>query len=162
MSAVANQPELITREGYARLTVELEQLETIRRREVADALREARADGGEVGEGQAVAEALAESAALEHRIEELTAVLAVCQIAEPPTPGVVGVGQHVMLRLATAATAMRYPLVGAFETDPGAGRISIESPVGHAIVGKCAGDRVEVETPSGDRTIEILEVGDAA
>ena len=162
MSAVANQPELITREGYERLTAELEQLKTIRRQQVAGALREARADGGDPGENPAIAEALDASVALERRIEELTAVLAICQIAEPPEPGVVGVGQHVVLRFAPGATPTSYQLVGALEIDPSAGRISVESPVGLAVMGRQAGDRVEVETPRGDRTIEILDVGNAA
>jgi transcription elongation factor GreA len=162
MSAVANQPEVITREGYERLTTELEQLRTVRRQEVADALRETRADGGELGENPAIAEALDASAALERRIEELTAVLAACQIAEPPEPGVVDVGQHVALRLSPGSTAKSFQLVGALETDPGAGRISVESPVGRAIMGKRAGDRVEVETPRGNRTIEIVDVGNVA
>jgi transcription elongation factor GreA len=162
MSAVADQPEPITRKGFERLTADLEQLETIRRQDVAGALREARADGGELGESPAIAEALDDSVAFERRIEELTAVLAVCQIAEPPVPGVVGVGQHVVLRLAPDATPMSYQLVGALEIDPSGGRISVESPVGRAIMGSQAGDRVEVETPRGNRTIEILKVGYSA
>jgi transcription elongation factor GreA len=161
MSAV-NQPDVITRKGYERLTAELGQLKTIRRQEVSDALREARADGGELAENPAIAEALDASAALEHRIEELTAVLAACQIAEPPEPGVVDVGQHVVLRLSPGATAKSFQLVSAVEADPGAGRISVESPVGRAIMGKRSGDRVEAETPRGIRIIGILDVGNVA
>jgi transcription elongation factor GreA len=162
MSTVINQPELITREGYERLTAELEQLRTVGRQEVADALREARADGGELGGNSAIAEALDAASILERRIDELTALLAVCQIAEPPTPGVVGVGQRVVLRLSPGARPTLYQLVGALEADPGAGRISGDSPVGRAVMGRQAGDRVDVETPGGDRTVEILEVGGLA
>jgi transcription elongation factor GreA len=158
MSAVTNQAELITREGFERLTAALEHLKTGRRQEVADALREARADGGDLGENPAVAEALDAAATLERRIEELTAVLAACQIAEPPEPGVVGVGQHMVLRLSPDAAPTTYQLVGALETDPGAGRISTDSPVGRAVMGRQAGDRVKVEAPGGDRTIQIVDV----
>jgi transcription elongation factor GreA len=162
MSTVMNQPELITRQGYERLTAELEQLKTIGRQEVADALREARADGGELGENSAIAEALDAAATLERRIDELTAVLAACQIADPPTPGVVGLGQRVVLRLSPGARPTIYQVVGALEADPSAGRISGDSPVGRAVMGRQAGERVEVETPGGDRTVEILDVGDLA
>jgi transcription elongation factor GreA len=162
MSTATNQPELVTREGYERLTAELEQLKTIRRQKVADGFREIWADGRELGENPVVADALDASASLERRIDELTALLAVCQIAEPPMPGVIDVGQRVVLRLKAGATPTTYQLVGALETDPSAGRISIDSPVGRAVRGRQAGDRVPVETPGGDRTIEILGVGDPA
>ena len=159
MSSVTNQRELITREGYERLTAELEHLKAIGRQEIAEALRDARADGGELGENAAIGDALDAAVALERRIDELTALLGICQIAEPPTPGVVGVGQRVVLRLSPGARPTTYQLVGALEADPGAGRISSDSPVGRAVMGRQAGDRVEVETPGGDRTVEVLAVG---
>ena len=160
MTAITIQPEIITREGHARLTAELEALRTIRRRELADALRDARADGGDPAENPAVAESLGAAAALERRIEDLTAMLAATQIAEPPRPGVIDLGQHALLRLATGAAPRTYQLVGPLEADLSAGRISIDSPVGTAIAGRQAGDRVTVETPGGERTVEILDVGD--
>jgi transcription elongation factor GreA len=159
MSIAIAGPDVITPEGYQRLTAELEQLKTLSRREVADALRRAREDGSQPGENTAVADALDDAATLERRIEELSAVLARSQIAAPPPAGVIGIGQRVRVRLAPDATPMSCQLVGAPEFDPAAGRISVESPVGQALVGRRIGDRVEVETPGGSRTIEILDVG---
>jgi transcription elongation factor GreA len=159
MSIAIAGPNVITHEGYQRLTAQLGQLKTVSRREVADALRRAREDGGHPGENTAVADALDDAAALERRIEELSVVLARSQIAAPPPAGVIGIGQRVSVRFAPGATPMSCQLVGAAEFDPAAGRISVESPVGQALVGRRVGDRVEVETPGGDRTIEILDVG---
>jgi transcription elongation factor GreA len=162
MSVVTNGLDVITREGYERLTAELEQLESVARHEVAEALRHAREDGGKPEENTAVSEALDAAAAIERRIQELGAVLARSQIAGPMPAGVAGIGQHVRVRLAPGVRPMTCQLVGAPECDPGAGRISVESPVGQALVGRRAGDRVEVETPGGERTIEILDVGEDA
>jgi transcription elongation factor GreA len=160
MTAISNQPELITREGHARLTAELEALTTVRRQELADALRDARADGGDPAENPAVAEALSAAAALERRIDDLTSLLAGTRIAEPPRPGVVDLGQSVVLRFSPTAAPKSYQLVGPLEADLSAGRISNDSPVGSAIAGRQAGDRVSVDTPGGSRTVEIVSVGD--
>jgi transcription elongation factor GreA len=159
MSTVARQPEPITREGYERLRVELETLVKIKRREVAEDLRDARGDGGEPGENVAVAVALDDQATLERRIDELEAALAFVQIADPPADGVAGIGQRVRIRLGAAREAIDYDLVGAIEADPAGRRISIESPIGQALVGRRAGETVEVETPGGLRAVEIVAVG---
>ena len=159
MSIAIAGPDVITPEGHRRLTAELEQLTTVSRREVAEVLRHAREDGSHPEANTAVADALDDVAALERRIEELSAVLAQSQIAAPPPAGVVGIGQHVTVRVAPGATPINCRLVGAVEFDPAAGQISVESPVGQALLGLRVGDRVEVQTPGGERTIEVLEVG---
>jgi transcription elongation factor GreA len=159
MSTAAHQPEQITREGYERLRAELEQLVTIKRRQLADDLREARDDGTEPGENRPVAEALDDHAALERRIDELEAALAFARIAEPPEEGVAGIGQRVSIRLAQGRAPIDYHLVGAIEADPAARRISVESPIGRALVGRRTGESVEVETPGGMRVVEIVAVG---
>ena len=162
MATVAHQPEPITREGYERLRAELEQLTTVKRREIADWLREAREDGAEPGENPDVGAALEEQVTLERRIDELEAMLAFARIAEPPEPGVAGIGRHVRLRVDDGPESIEYELVGAMEADPATRRISIDSPVGRAVVGGRAGDVVVVETPGGLRSVEILAVGDEA
>lgn len=141
MATVVPQPELITPEGHTRLSIELERLEAMRRREVADWL----------GEG----------AAVERRIDELRAMLAVARIADPPEPGVAGIGRRVRLRFASKAAPVAYDLVGAMEADPAVRRVSIGSPVGEALVGRRAGDVVDVETPGGIRTVEVVAVEEA-
>jgi transcription elongation factor GreA len=160
MSTVARQPEPITRKGYERLRAELDHLVTIRRRQTADDLREAREDGAEPGENVGVAAVRDDQAALERRIDELEAALSFVRIVDPPTDGVAGIGHRVRLRLAADEAPMEYELVGPLEADPGQRRISIDSPVGRAVVGHRAGDVVEVETPRGTRTIEIVALGE--
>lgn len=158
MSTVAHQPEEITREGYERLRAELDQLVTIKRRQIADDLREARDDGTEPGENRPVAEALDDHAALERRIDELEAALAFARIADPPEDGVAGIGQLVSIRLAQGKPPTTYHLVGAVEADPAARRISVASPIGQALLARRAGESVEVETPGGTRVVEIVAV----
>ena len=160
MSTAAHQAEPITREGYERLRAELEELVTIKRRQIADDLREAREDGTEPGENRPVAEALDDHAALERRIDEHESALAVARIGDPPADGVAGIGQPVSIRLAPGAAPVHYHLVGPIEADPATRRISIESPIGQALIGHSAGDTVEVETPGGVRVVEIVSVGD--
>ena len=160
MPTVVHQPVPITREGLDRLQAELEHLVTVKRREVAAWLRGAREDGGEPGENLDVAAALDEQAALERRIDELEATLALARVAEPPPTGVAGIGRRVEICLEPGGTVIGYHLVGAVEADPAAGRISIDSPVGRAVAGHRPGDVVQVQTPGGARSIEIVAVGD--
>jgi transcription elongation factor GreA len=159
MSTVARRPEPITREGYERLHAELEMLVTIKRRQIADDLREAREDGREPGENLAVAVALDDHAALERRIDELAAALSAVEIAEPPADGVAGIGQRVTIRVGDRGRPVVYRLVGAIEADPGTRRLSVDSPIGRALVGRRAGETVRVETPGGLRTVEVVAVG---
>jgi transcription elongation factor GreA len=159
MSTVARRPEPITRAGYERLKAELDHLVNVRRRQLAEDLREAREDGGEPGENTAVSAALDVQAAVERRIDELEALLADVEIVEPPEDGVAGIGQRVTLRMAPGAAPVEYELVGPMEADPAERRISIASPVGRSLVGHRAGDKVEVEVPAGRRTVEIVAVG---
>jgi transcription elongation factor GreA len=157
MSTVVRRSAPMTRQGYERLQAELERLVTHERREMAAWLREAKNGGGEPGENPEVAAALAQQAELERRISDLQATLALASIAEP-VDGVAGVGQVVRLRVAGSAVPFEYHLVSPAESDPRHGRISVESPVGEALVGRRAGDVVEVTTPGGARTMEIVAV----
>jgi transcription elongation factor GreA len=160
MSTVVRRPCLITREGHLRLQDELNRLVSTERRALAEALREAREDGAEP-ENSSVAVALDQLGALECRIGELEAMLSVARIADPPPDGVAGIGRRVQIRMAGGAEPRDYHLVGALECDPERSRISVESPVGEALVGRRAGEVVEVDTPGGLRTVEIVAVGEA-
>lgn len=161
MSTVARQPEPITREGFERLRAELEHLTTVRRRATAEDLREAREDATDT-ESVGVSAVLDEQAALERRIDELECALASVRVIEPPADGVAGLGQRVEVRLAPGAPPVAYELVGPLEADTTRRRISIASPVGEALVGRRAGDAVDVVTPLGTKTIEIVAVGATA
>jgi transcription elongation factor GreA len=74
---------------------------------------------------------------------------------------VAGIGRRVTIRLADVDQPLEYDLVGAAEFDAARGRISVDSPIGAALVGTRAGDAVEVETPRGERTVHVLAVGHA-
>lgn len=158
MSTVARPAELITREGHERLTAELEDLIRHRLPAAADALRAARADGGEPGENVGISQAIEEHTAIERRIDELRALLAAVRIADPPADGTAGIGTRVRIKLAPRASPREYLLVGPLEADAARGELSIASPIGEALVGRRAGDVVTVQTPGGTRRVELLEV----
>jgi transcription elongation factor GreA len=161
VSIAAGQPGSITREGYERLQSELEELVKVRRPEIARWLRDAREDGGEAGENLDLAEALDEQALLERRIAELQGRLALARIVECAADGTADIGAHVRLRTPGGQTAL-YQLVGALESDPGRRLLSIDSPVGQALLGRTEGDVVEVEAPGGRRRFEIVAIAYSA
>ncbi|MDO8188639.1 GreA/GreB family elongation factor [Conexibacter sp. JD483] len=132
MSSVAATPELITRKGHERLSAELARLRGTRPH----------------GDGDA----------LDRRIAELEVTLAHVQIAPPPQLGVAGIGQPIRIRIGGGGSR-DCRLVGAAEADPAIGDISVVSPIGGALVGRRAGDVVEVLTPGGVRAVELISVG---
>lgn len=161
MSIAADQAGSITREGYERLQAELDELINVRRPEIARWLREARADGGEPGENLDLTEALDEQARLERRIAELQRRLALARIVESAADGTAGIGAHVRLRTPSGDTVV-YQLVGALEADPGRRVLSIDSPVGQALLGRREGEVVDVEAPGGRRRFEIIAIASSA
>lgn len=161
MSITTGQFGSITRQGYDRLQAELAELVTVDRAEIARWLREAREDGGEPGENLDLGEALEEQALLERRIAELRGRLAIARIVEYAADGTAGVGSHVHLRNPSGHTVL-YQLVGALEGDPGKRLLSIDSPVGQALLGRVEGDVVDVEAPGGRRRYEIVAIASSA
>jgi transcription elongation factor GreA len=151
-----DEPVLLTAEGYERLAAELEQLRGAGRAELLERVREARS-GGDVADEVAIYDALNEQVQLERRITELEELLAAAQIAQPSTDGKAGIGNRVRLR-DSSGEEFEVALVSAVEADPAEGRISIESPVGRALLGKEAGAVVTVVAPRGTLTYEVLEV----
>jgi transcription elongation factor GreA len=158
MAISIHQPAPITREGLERLHAELDELRTVKRRELAEWVREARADGGEPGENADVAAALEAQAALERRIDELRATLALVHVAEAPVDGVAGIGRRVRVEISGRTAPVEFDLVGAAESDPSRGLISVASPMGLALAGHRAGDVVDVEAPGGSRAVRIVAV----
>jgi transcription elongation factor GreA len=151
----------ITREGYERLQVELDELVTVRRAELASRLRDAREGGGGPDANSDHAGVLEEHALLERRIGALRQTLALAQVIDPDADGTARIGAYVRLRMPGGA-AIRVQLVGPAEADPRAGRISIGSPVGQAILGRRHGDVFEVEAPGGRQRIEVLAINSPA
>ncbi len=159
MSVAADQLRSITREGHARLSAQLAELVTVRRPEVVRWLRDARG-GGAADDNPDHAEALETYALLERRIAALRHTLARAEIVDAASQDTAGIGTSVQLRMPDGRTT-RYQLVGAAEAEPQSHRISIDSPVGRAILGRRPGDIVAVHAPRGTHQIEILAIGPA-
>lgn len=148
----------MTQEGYDRLRSELLKLTTTTRRELAERLRQARGDGANPVENGDFVDALDESGVLERPIGELKARLAAARVAVPPAgDGVAAIGTRVGVRTRDG-DVLHYELVGAGEADPARRQISISSPVGDAIAGRRAGDRIDVETPRSRVRFDLVSV----
>jgi transcription elongation factor GreA len=153
---------LITSAGLARLNDELERLKTEGRREIAERIRIAVSTDADVNANTDYLAAREEQAQLEYKIARLEQRLAAARIAEPDAGnGLVDVGERVRVRDLDTGRRHVYELVGALEADPAAGRISVESPFGRAVVGRRRGDVAVVEAPKGPIRLRILGI-DAA
>ncbi len=157
MSAAPVEVLLVTAEGYGRLSSELDALRTDGRRAMIERLREARADG-HLDDNPALFDVLEEQAKLERRITTLEARLAAARIAEPSGDGRVAIGSSVRLRDLETGEVLEYELVGAIEANVGRGRVSIDAPVGRALLGAAAGDRVTAACPRGELRFQVLSV----
>ena len=80
------------------------------------------------------------------------------RIAEPTVDGIAGIGSHVRLRDLETAELVEYMLVGAIEANPGEGRVSVDAPVGRALIAATPGDVVNVASPGGELRFEVLAV----
>lgn len=146
---------VVTREGYNKLEQELENLRTVKRKEVADKIKVARGYGdlSENAEYDAAKEEQAKNVA---RIAEIQAILANAKDAESGEYGLtVSIGCTVAL-VDGDGVATEVTLVGTTETNSLEHKISNESPVGHAIIGHGEGDSVEVVTPSGKTRVYTI------
>jgi transcription elongation factor GreA len=148
---------LVTAEGYERLYSELESLRSDGRRAMSERLREARADG-HLDDNPALFDVLEEQAQLERRIATLEARLATARIAEPNGDGTAGIGSSVRLQDLETKELVECEVVGAIEGNAGHGRVSVEAPVGRALLGAAAGDIVTVACPRGELRFEVLSV----
>lgn len=153
----------ITREGYSRLRSELQRLEQVERPEVIKAIAEARGHG-DISENAEFEVAKERQALIEGKINDLHSKLSQCEVVETPVGPVERVifGCTVELENQHTGEAVQYRLVGPYEADLAHGTISVISPMGRALIGKEAGDEVQVDTPGGIRSFEIIEVQHAA
>ena len=150
---------ILTPEGFKKLTREIEFLSTEKRREVADRIRVAR-EFGDIAENAEYDDAKNEQALLEHRIATLEERLRNARVIEKKdiAKDVVSVGSKVRLRDLDAKQTVEYRIVGSAEADPAENKLSNESPVGKAILGKKKGETVEVSAPRGSMKFKILEI----
>jgi transcription elongation factor GreA len=148
-----------TLEGLARLGEELERLTTVERRAIAERLKHAAATEANRTENGDYVDAREQQALLERRIALLEQKLRAARLVEPQLGnGRVDVGERVHVRDLVSGDRLELELVGALEADPDAGRISVISPLGKAIVGLRRGQIVDVDTPLGRRRFKVLAV----
>lgn len=161
MGATAAVDDLtITAEGHELLRSELDTLRTEGRREMSERLREARADAP-FDDNPALFDAFQQQAQLEQRIAVLEDHLSAARIAEPNGNGHASIGSLLRLREVDTDELLEYTLVGAIEANPSQGRVSVDAPVGRALVAATAGDLVTVASPAGKLRFEVISVTDA-
>jgi transcription elongation factor GreA len=150
---------ILTPEGYERLKHEIEELSTTKRREVAERIRVAR-EFGDIAENAEYDDAKNEQMLLEHRIATLEERLRDARVISKKdiAKDVVSVGSKVKLRDVAAKQTIEYRIVGSAEANPAENKLSNESPVGKAIIGKKKGETVEVTAPRGTLKFKILEI----
>jgi transcription elongation factor GreA len=149
---------ILTPEGLANLKAELDELTTRRRREVAQRIREAR-EFGDISENAEYDDAKNEQAMLEARIAGLEDKLRSATVIDSTDIGtdVVGVGSVVHVK-DEAGKSTKYTIVGSAEASPAEMRLSNESPVGKALLGRKRGEQVSISTPKGQRKLKITKI----
>ena len=150
---------LLTAEGLRKLEVELEELKTVRRREVAERIKVAR-EFGDLSENSEYEAAKNEQAWVEGRVLALENQLRNARIVRESEmdPEHVNIGTTVKLKDVSNGEIVEYVIVGASEADPANSRISYQCPVGQAVLGKVSGATVDVRLPAGTVRYQILSL----
>ena len=150
--------------GLKAMQDELEYLKTVRRKELAEEIKEARSHG-DLSENSEYDEAKNTQGLVENRITELEQMIKNAVVIDESELSVdsVSVGTHVVIRMTGEDETEEYDIVGRTEADPLNGKISDESPVGHALLNKAVGAKTEVLLPTG-HTVEytVLRISHAA
>lgn len=147
----------LTSEGFIKLEEELNELKTVKRPEIVIAIKEARALG-DLSENAEYSSARETQAKMEARIKEIEYTLEHATIIENSNDGKIRVGSVVTIKYIEDDEDEEYSIVGTNETDPFENKISNESPIAAAIMGKKEGDIVAVESPNGSFDVKILKV----
>lgn len=143
--------------GYRQLVDELEQLEKTKLPEAIERLSKAR-DFGDLSENAEYHSAKEALSSMEGRVEELKDILARVVVVDVQKAGLEEVGLGSVVHIEVNGNIHEFTIVGEWEADPAAKKISHESPLGKALMGKKVGDSVDVEAPSGTITYSIKEV----
>ena len=148
--------KFITEEGLKKITEELENRRTTIRQSIANAIKEAK-EQGDLSENAEYSEAKSQQAENESRIAELEFMLKESTVVKyDKSSGGAQMGSKVKVKM--DGSEMEFQIVGSNEADPAEMKISNESPMGKAFMGRSKGDKVEVDTPSGKTKYEILDV----
>ena len=150
---------ILTAEGYEKLKEEIDHLRGEKRREVAERIRVAR-EFGDIAENAEYDDAKNEQAMLEHRIAQLEERLLSARVISKKeiSKDAVSIGSKVRLRDMQVNKTFEYHIVGSAEANPAENKLSNESPVGKAIMGRKKGEVVEVAAPRGALKFKIMEI----
>lgn len=150
---------LITKTGYEKLKKELDELKGPERKRIADNIRETKAHG-DLKENAGYHEAKLNQKRLESRIADLEKVLEKAKIVDRPqvSENTAHLGSKVRLMDHAFEEEIEVMLVGSYEADPAQDHISITSPLGESLIGKCINDEFEVEAPGAKHRYTVLEV----
>ncbi|NLW46728.1 MAG: transcription elongation factor GreA [Firmicutes bacterium] len=157
---MSNEKEVIlTVDGLNKLEKKLEVLKTVRRREVAERIRQA-LELGDISENSEYEDAKNEQGFIEGQILEIEKMLRNAKVIDEQdvNSDIVGVGSKVTLIDVNNKTEVEYKIVGSAEADPAQAKISNESPVGRSLIGKKVGDKVNVEVPIGTIQYKIKAI----
>lgn len=149
----------MTTQGHIALEAELKDFKSVRRPAIIEAIAEARAHG-DLSENAEYHAAKEQQSFIEGRIQELESVLSRAQIIDPASLSgdTVKFGATVVIEDEETGEESTYQIVGDYEADTEAGKISISAPIARALIGKSEGDSVNVKTPKGTRSYEIMKV----
>lgn len=147
---------LITKEGFKKLQEELEYRTTTVRQEIARAIKEAK-EQGDLSENAEYAEAKHQQNENENRVAELDMIIKDSQIVEHDK-SVIGIQIGSRVKVKFNGSDLEFQIVGTNEADPANFKISNESPMGRAFMGRIQGDSVDVDTPQGRKRYKILDV----
>lgn len=156
---MTDKPTYLTREGRARLEAELDQLQTVERKQVAERIAAAK-ELGDISESGEYEDAKKSQAILEGRIREIKHILSRAELIDEDqvANGEVRVGSSVTVRFEEDGEEETWTIVGSAEANPRQGKISNESPIGSALLGKRSRQKVTVQTPSGVMKLTVVKV----
>jgi transcription elongation factor GreA len=150
---------ILTPEGLRKLEEELELLKTVKRKEIAERIRASK-EFGDISENAEYEDAKNEQAFVEGRIQQLDAMLRTAKVIDNHDGPVdeITVGATVRVKDLSSGEQITYTIVGSLEADPDRDRISNESPVGRALLGRRPGETVDVVVPAGKIRYSILKI----
>ena len=148
----------LTRAGFDKLDAELKHLKTVERPAIIRAIAEAR-EHGDLSENAEYHSAKEKQSFIEGRVKELEGVIGLAEVIDPSKlSGPIKFGATVELVDEDTDEEKTYQIVGEYEADIEAGKLNMKSPLSRALIGKDAGDSVEVRTPGGEKSYEILSI----
>ncbi|NRB20872.1 MAG: transcription elongation factor GreA [Rhodobacteraceae bacterium] len=148
----------MTPAGYAAIEVELKQLKSVERPAIIQAIAEAR-EHGDLSENAEYHSAREKHSFIEGRVKELEGVLSFAEVINPAKlSGTIKFGARVTLVDEDTDEEKTWQIVGEYEADVEKGMLNIKSPIARALIGKDEGDSVEVRTPGGQRSYEVLKI----